>query len=181
MVKNLFGEITRDKNPKYTRTLQKYDKDSFADRLKRLNWLKDNFPEDFEMLCTFEILFLLKEAKMTFINGEFVATILLTVSAIEHRLQSLLLNKGYVKESKKGLKYILKFMRENGLLSDYLFKSIDKLRLFRNPFVHLKSYKDENCISERVMTEFSPPETILEREAKMALNLMYTIYTQNLN
>ena len=140
--------------------------------MKRVEYLKQIIPDawylmGFESHCVFS------EAKNAFINGEFVAVILLANAFIEHWLQAYLESKGFVAESKKGLQQILNFMKTNKMLHRYLVKKINHLRLLRNPFAHLKPINYPHRIMNKISSQRKLPDEILEEEARSAIELMY--------
>ena len=110
---------------------------------------------------------------------------MLAQAFIEHRLQSLLIAKGLVKESKKGIKFIIDYCRTNNLIGGFLLDKIDYIRKIRNPFSHLKDYDYSYNIDQRLMTQLrntkseenriKDPAKMLEADAKEAILLMYTI------
>ncbi|MCG3118072.1 MAG: hypothetical protein ALAOOOJD_00206 [bacterium] len=127
------------------------------------------------MVAGIETIAVFHEARLTFISGAFAATIMLSQAFIEHWLQALLGNNGFENAAKRGLKSIIKCCRDNHLLNDYLLGKIDHLRQTRNPFSHLKPTAHPFTLSQRLFLEKKQPNEILEKEAKDALGLMYTI------
>ena len=173
--KNLFGEKLKKRPGYFEKILHKYDRDSFSSRLDRFKWLYDIFPPNKGFMMSYEMAFVFDEAKMCFMNGEYISTILLANSFIEHWLGSYLLGKGFERAAQKGTKAIIDCLRENQLLHVYLIDRIDKIRRKRNPFVHLKPYNHKENLSQRVFINMKPPEDILEDDAKEAISLMYQI------
>jgi len=185
MTKNLFGNTFKKRKSLLEARLAKYDRDSFNDRLERLKYLQKIFPKGLAFSSRLETAYVFDEAKMAFINGEFISTIMLAQAFIEHRLQSLLIAKGLVKESKKGIKFIIDYCRTNNLIGGFLLDKIDYIRKIRNPFSHLKDYDYSYNIDQRLMTQLrntkseenriKDPAKILEADANEAILLMYTI------
>jgi hypothetical protein len=60
-------------------------------------------------------------------------------------------------------------------MNDYLLDQIDALRRKRNPFVHLKAAGHPDKIDQRAFNLGKQPNSVLEKEAKEALSLMYQI------
>lgn len=127
-------------------------------------------------MMPFVTAFVFDEARRTFVNGDFVATILLASAFIEHRLSSHLRSKGYVKTTRQGLAQMIACARQHDFASPFLLDKVDRLRRIRNPFVHLKPFEDDDGLLKRMIRgEVEEPARLLEKDAKMALTLMYTI------
>lgn len=174
MKANLFGDKKKKRKTYLEIKLNKYDRDSFYDRLERLKYLNRIFPKGYSFLSGMETAYVFDEAKMTFINGEFISTIMLAQAFIEHKLQTYLASRGLIKESKKGLKSMTSYLKRNKLVNEFLLDKIDHLRKIRNPFSHLK-LDDESSISRRIFLQRKEPFIVMEEDAKEAIALMYQI------
>ncbi len=161
-------------------TLAKYDKRSMADRIQRFKFLKKVFPKGYSFGSDLETAYIFDEAKMAFINGEFISTILLSQAFIERRLQMHYQSLGLDNISNKGLKAIIDHAKRNKTIHEFLLPKIDELRQKRNPFVHLKEYDHKFNISQRIYNDkdkvFREPMTIIREDAQEALRLMYAIF-----
>jgi len=138
--KNLFGESVKKKKIKsrLEGSLEKYDKETFDERLERLQFLNKIFPKEFGILADPETVYVFGEAKMTFVNGEYISTILLSQAFIERKLQLHYQSLGLVHIANRGLKAIIAHAKKNNILHEYLIDRIDVLRKRRNPFSHVK-------------------------------------------
>ena len=173
---DLFGNEVAQADHPLAQGLAGYDESTFAARLTRLEYLHSVFPENYSFLMSMSSYYVFEEARQAFINGEMVATVLLSQAFIEHWLQAQLESKGYIfGRSKQGLSYILKCLRSKGLLHGFLIDKIDDLRKLRNPFVHLRPFDDPQEISRRSVDAQKAPDEVLEKDAKDALSLMYRI------
>ncbi len=178
MTRDLLGrKITKDR-PRLAPSLAKYDKDSFNDRLQRLRWLYKVFPSGYSYMMPPETAYIFGEIKNVFVDGAFVATILLSSAFIEHWLSSVARSKGFEREAARGLSSVIKCLRREGLVNDYLLDKADALRKLRNPFVHLQAFEAPDRITQRAIHEKKNPIGILEDKAKEAVSLMYTISTR---
>jgi hypothetical protein len=173
--KDLFGNPIVEKGSHLERSLRKYDRDSFGNRLDRLKYLQKIFPKGYGFLLAPESAYILDEVKMTFMNGHYVATIMLAQAFIEHVLQGTVCGSKSEKVVKRGLGAIVKWIRNNKPEHSYLMKEIDHLRKFRNPFCHLRPSDDPDTISQRMFQSGMHPDEILEEETKKAITLMYEI------
>jgi hypothetical protein len=174
--KDLFGtKKIRKRHSRLQTILEKYDSETISGRIERLRWLEMVFPNYYGYLMSPEMHFIFTEAKMAFINGQYISTVLLATSFIEHWLGSHLKSKGFTNESEKGLSAIIDCMRVHSMLHVYLLDKVDEIRKIRNPFVHLKQYKHKYNLTERSISELKNPIDIMENDAKDALSIMYAI------
>jgi len=173
--KDLFGAKARRRKGYYESILAKHDRDTFADRLHRFKWLLKVFPKGYGFAMSMESASIFDEAKMAFINSEYISTILLANAFLEHWLGGILSARGFRKEANSGLKSIIECLRNNNLLHDYLLEKIDRLRQIRNPFVHKKPLGHRKNLDQRVFLEQRLPFELLEKDAKEALSLMYQV------
>lgn len=173
--KDLFGHPVKHRRPRYEAALERVERASRPRRAARVRWLEKAIPEDCGYLMAVESLYVFEEAKSSFIYGHFVATIVLAASFVEHWLVSQLNTKGFHKEASRGLAACIKCARENRLVTKGLLNRVDRLRLIRNPFVHLKSFDHEHGLVQRSLRHQAHPEEILETDARNALAAMYEI------
>ncbi len=173
--KDLFGHPIKKKKPRLQTILEKYDRDTLLERMLRLGYVQKTFPKKYWFAMSIEAASLFSEAKMAFINGEFISTILLSVSFCEHWLGTFIENKGYPKKDYYTITNIINCLRKNKLISGYLLIQLDRIREIRNPFVHIKEYDNPNNFSQRLFKEKTIPHELLEKDAKEALPLMYQI------
>lgn len=177
--KDLFGNKITERKTRLQRSLERYDHDTMQGRLERLAWLESVFPKG-GFMYSVEMHFILSEAKTSYINGQFIATVLLSTSFIEHWLADYLRKKGYVKESERGLSAMINCMRKNGLLAEYLLDKVDEVRKIRNPFTHKKEYDHPYNLTKRAFFQLHNPGETMQKDAELALTMMLTICTSHL-
>ncbi|MCK4301170.1 MAG: hypothetical protein KAW91_00265, partial [candidate division Zixibacteria bacterium] len=149
--------------------------ETMAPRLARLRYVQKVHPSGLNMMASPETVFAFDEAKMTFINGQFIATLLLVNAFMEHWLGSLISSKGYTKSAQRGLKSIIDCAREQDLVNHFLLDRVDELRRIRNPFVHLRSFDDDSRLTRRALSAQVDPCCMIEDDAKKAMSIMYTV------
>jgi hypothetical protein len=174
-IKDLFGKSLRQRRPRYEAALEKADKASLSRRGMRVRWLAQTIPRNILMAMPYETMCVFQEAKASFISGQFVATIVLAASFLEHWFASKLGSIGFDKEASQGLAASIDCARKNNLVPSVLLDKADRLRQIRNPFVHLKSFEHEHNISRRAFVMRQHPDQLLERDAQDSLTLMYGI------
>ena len=175
MGQDLLGRKITKRNSRLESALERYDRNSFEDRLERLTWLQKVFPTGYGFAMEPETAYVFDEAKNAFVEGAFIATILLSTAFVEHWLGAIVSGQGFNGEAKSGLNSIIECMRREGLMHEFLLKKADRLRKIRNPFVHLKPFNHMERVTPRAMNQSKHPIAILEEDAKEALSLMYGI------
>ena len=180
MQQRLFrDDIGKRRKPALERSLHRYDEQEFEGRLERLNYLKKVFPSGIAFGADFETIIVFEEVRSAFVNGEFVATILLANAFIERWLEQTIAIPNSLSKNKRTLNDTLEFAENGGLLPDYLIKQIHTVRTRRNPLMHLKS-GHPNTIMERLKDSLRNGENpsaydILLSDAKHALSTMYAV------
>ena len=174
--KDLFGNKAATRRiDKAAAALRVHDKDTFANRLARYKLLESLAPHGYSALGAFEPLFVFEEARLCFLNGAFIATVVLCQAFIEHWLTGYASRGGDDQELPRTLDGMLKYCRREGLLHDYLIDRIDQLRAKRNPFTHRKDMDHPLLLWRRAMALQATPAELLEQDAKDAVSLAHTI------
>ena len=123
----------------------------------------------------YETMLVFKEAKDCYIAGHLIAALVLAAAFIEHWMSGFIAARGFEAESKKGLAACTECARKNSFLPEAVLKKLDRLRVVRNPFVHLKPFDHEHIISRRMLASRTAPEELMDQDARGAISLMYTI------
>jgi len=173
--KDLFGYAKKTRRSRLESALLKNDKESLAARLDRLRHLQTIFPKGYGFLSSVETAYVFNEAKMTYLNGQFVATVLLAQAHIEHCLQGYVASRGEDRLAKSGLAQIAKFLSSKNLLHEFLLERIDRLRKLRNPFSHLQGFDYPDSLSKRAVAHKYDFNATLRHDAEFALALMYEV------
>jgi hypothetical protein len=173
--KDLFGKPIRQRKSQNQAMLERYDLETLPERIERLKWVQRVFPHDRGFLMSLETVYVFGEAKMAFINGEFIATLLLVSAFIEHWLGAHIESRGFHKEARAGLAAIIDCARKNKLVHGFLLDKADHIREIRNPFVHLKPFTHKHTLGQRALGIRAHPLEIMEKDARDALSIMYTI------
>lgn len=126
-----------------------------------------------------ESLALLNEAHDVFINGHFIATLLLALASIEHTMEEELKKLGYETERFTFYDAYEIFLNKNIFPIDWLHQA-KALSGRRNGFAHLKPADDKNSLGKRIYEEKSHPQTILEQDAENSIDLMYKFFQATL-
>jgi len=173
MQKDLFGNDVDDRDS-FEKELQEFDEATFGLRLSRFRYFYKYFPQyNSIMFGSDESYRIFHEVKNCFINGEYIAVLILSQSFIERRFQESLKIFGLEKESKDTFNNILKNLAGNGTIPEYFLDKLDALRLKRNPFVHLREVLDKDNLYSRTSAIDKDAEDVLQIDAKEAISLMF--------
>lgn len=173
--RDLLGRPVRTRKSGFQSQLEQLDRATLAARVGRLRHLAEVHPGKVTFMCPPEMFYLLDEVKSTFVNGEHTSTLLLATAFIEHWLSGILHAKGLHKESTSGLAGIVACMRRRGIGHEFILTKIDRLRLVRNPFSHLKHPEHEHKIDRRSVNQRTHPHVLMEQDAREAVSLVYTV------
>jgi hypothetical protein len=176
VAKDLFGKPVRQRRPRYEAALERGEKKTLPERAARVRWLSGVIPRDRMFGMPMETGLLFEEAKASFVYRNFVAVIVLAAAFIEHWFLASLEARGYHKEASQGLAAAINCARRNNLVDSIILDKVDRLRLIRNPFVHLKEFDHKHGISKRMASTRNFDITaLLETDAKEALIAMYGV------
>lgn len=173
--KDLFGHPLRQRRPRYEATLEKADKRMLSERAARARWLAEVIPKRTYFGMPIETFYVLDETTSSFIYGNYVAVIVLATSFVEHWFTAQLSERGYQKEAARGLSASIKTARSQNIVDVIILDKADRLRLIRNPFVHLKPFENEHNLGSRSLRLGAHPKTILEQDAKDAIIALYAV------
>jgi hypothetical protein len=173
--KDLFGGPVRQRRPRYEATLEKADKRMLSERAARARWLAEIIPKRTYFGMPMETFYVLDETTSSFIYGNYVAVIILSTSFVEHWFTAQLSERGYEKEARRGLSVSIQTARSQNLVDSLILDKADRLRLIRNPFVHLKPFEHEHNLGSRSLRLGAHPKTILEQDAKEAIIALYAV------
>jgi hypothetical protein len=172
--KDLFGKTINPVRDKEKIALKKHDINTFDSRLVRLKYL-DSLQTPTSMFGNMEPIYMFDEARLTYLNGAFIATVLLCQAFVEHWLSGYISGKHKNSKTAITLDGMLKQCRKEGLLHEYLIEKIDTLRLVRNPYTHPKSYDYPYSLSKRLIKMYAEPAEIMEQDARNAIEVMHAI------
>ena len=113
------------------------------------------------------------EARSSFVNGNFVATVLLCQSMVEQLLASFLHGGLLLDDLPRRIdfKETLKRCQDRGLLSEQDSEDLRKLMGLRNPLSHFRHVDDESSLDRRSIDGREPIETFIQRDAQFAIGL----------
>jgi len=143
-------------------------------RADRIVWLRQHQIEGGLHVGLMDTMTVLGEAPACFIEGHYVAVLMLAVAFIEHTLMDELKARGFDGKV-RNLGAAIERAEEMNVFPADLLTRATALRKIRNPFAHLDA-DDEYSFGNRYIERRVHPETILEQDAKDALEVMYAMF-----
>ena len=182
--RDLFGSEINSEHDDLANELDMIEGNNFDSRVKRFRYLDGLEISDtceygkcsgLGIAASLECKLLFEEAKKTYINGEFMATILLCQAFIEHWLTPYLSENNKASDLPRGLHALIELCGKEKLVHPFILDRINELRLFRNPIAHPKQYKYPYSINQRMIEMRMNQEELLENYAKKAIEIMFAV------
>tara|TARA_B100001123_G_C15078223_1_gene934561 strand:- start:359 stop:922 length:564 start_codon:yes stop_codon:yes gene_type:complete len=125
------------------------------DRLDRFIELNKLFGPQGDMLLQggYQSLFALHEAGNSYVNGNYMAVILLSQAFIEHSLSGQFILAGEYAIAESGFKRIIDKALTFEFIDNELYAELDELRKLRNPYVHAKVGLKAGSLMKRFIKE----------------------------
>ena len=160
--------------------LDNEDRQCRGDRLNRLKWIIENYPDiDISLfLGGLKSHYLFEEARYCFVYGQYIASIMLSLSYIENTLASVFYASGRNDLQKACVIDLLKKAKEEGLISESEFTVFNTVRKIRNPITHFRKPSDKENIESRVVKNNRNPYELLEEDSKTALEATFRIMSK---
>jgi len=111
----------------------------------------------------------LEETRWCYVNGQFLACIVLCQVILEHVLAGQFALMGKDSLIKGRFERLCDEALANHLISSSEHRAFTSLRLLRNPYTHPQRMNDPKRLERRMMTEKRPQEDIVEDDARQAL------------
>ena len=174
MASDLFGKKAKKRRPAYEAALERRDRQTLSTRAARVRWVGRNLPKG-GMLLPSDSLFVFTEARSTFVDGYFIATVVLAAAFAEHWMAGILTGRGFGAECKAGLRACITCARMHDVWPDFVLARLDHLQSIRNPFIHLKDFSHPHALAQRSWLKGRTPEDVLEQDAKEALESIFAL------
>lgn len=111
----------------------------------------------------------LSEARSSFVNGNYIATILLCQSLAESTLAGFLHVAGEDLPPKVTFHETLARCQSKGMLAASDFADLKRLAALRNPLSHFRDVNDQDNLARRSMIRDEPVEDLLSKDAHFAI------------
>jgi hypothetical protein len=168
---------------KLIEALERFDHERRTARAERIRWIdRYNVTLGGVVAGPMAEMSLLNEARECFINGHYIATLMLATALIEHVITGELIEVSRTKPG-KDVPFIqaIRLARDSALFPDMLLDDADRLRVLRNPFAHRKADDHEHSLGNRFMAQQRHPDQVLEEDARTAVVAMYGHFKHVLN
>ena len=149
------------------------------ERADRIEWLALHKVSPTVVIGRTETMQVLREAREVFVDGHYVAALVLAMSFIEHTIVEELQILAHVSGSPRFAEAIEMARDKKTFPPDWLDRA-KTLSLRRNPFAHFKQGDHPHTLGMRVRHEKKHPKVILEADAKNAIELMYNFFVATL-
>ena len=160
---------------KLIQALLRSDESTRIARAERIEWASHHDSRPSAYAGPVDTLRLIEEARVCFVSGHFLATLLLVTSFVEHTLADELNELG-LSNGNPTLGRMISLARDHLSLPGDLLDRADSLRKLRNPFVHRRPETDPDTLGNRFLSAKVHPDTIMETDAKLALDVMYELF-----
>jgi hypothetical protein len=161
--------------------LTREDKVCRQDRLKRLDWLTTRSPDaKYWMFPGGQMSkYLFEEARYCFVYGQFLATVVMGLSFIEHTLAGLFYASGRNDLERAGVSTLLEEALKSGLIDQIEFANLQRAREVRNPIAHFRRPSHSETIGYRMVIENESLYTIIEEDAKHVMETVLNLLGKN--
>ncbi len=119
---------------------------------------------------------LLEEARVCYVNGNYIAVLLTATAFIEQTLVEELEALAII-GPRETLAKATETARKAGLFPVKLLAATDDLRQIRNPFAHRKHDAHSQNMSTRSRVRKMHPKSVLEEDAQHAIETMYEYFS----
>lgn len=169
---DLFGneieKLPLDLNEQYIKDREEV---FFHDKVRRLKHLHKINPEGLTLAGQSELVLGYREVQLCFIDGHFLATIVLAQAFVEKVLHNHYNSLGFEKVANSGLNRILAHAKESKIINEFIINKIDKIRKIRNPITHLKDFEYEHSLDKRAFKNRYSLEHQLEIDATQSIEI----------
>lgn len=145
-----------------------------AKRAERIRWVSPHVRHELVVGRT-EVLKLLNEARVCFVDGHDIATLLTAMAAIEQILAEELVEAGLARHG-TSIAELLRVANRERRFAEGLLAEVERLRLLRNPYAHLKPDGHPHSLGHRYLNERRHPDLVVEEDAKAAVVAMYATF-----
>ena len=121
----------------------------------------------------------LAEARSSFVNGNYAATVILCQALAENLLGGVLGAEDAEIPNRIAFSDTLRRCEEKGYLNRYESKELTRLCGLRNPLSHYRSLKDPSHVDRRSMSEKMHFQEVLEKDAFFAVALIMRLLAKS--
>lgn len=119
------------------------------------------------------------EARSSFINGNYAATVILCQALVENLLAGVLRMDGTDLPKRITFAETLRRCEEKGYITSNEKGDLDRLTHLRNPLTHHRDFSDPSHIDRRAMNEREHYQSILEKDAFFSIAIMMRLLSKH--
>jgi hypothetical protein len=172
--------MTDDESAKYQNlmdALKWYDENSRLERAKRIDWASSLYQSPGTISGEIVPLSMMEEARVCFVNGLHMATVLCATSVIEHLLVAEIESAGE-SSGKTTFGKSIDTADKAQMYSGEMISDLRKLNELRNPLAHRRDAGDSSTLANRYLARKSHPDLTKEQDARRSLEVMYKYFLQ---
>ena len=151
------------------------------ERIERLEWLTNYTPSKEYLVFHGGLIakYLFEETRYCYVYAQFLATIILGFSFIEHTLTALFFASGRNDLERANVSKILSEANKIGWLSDEEYQNLLKAKKIRNSVIHFRKPLSKEAIDFKAVIENKHQYEIIEEDAKYVLQVMLKLLDKN--
>jgi hypothetical protein len=161
--------------------LQEDDRESRPFRAERVREVNELFPIPEGGLITFgglETMTALVEARLAYVNGLYLCTVLSTLAVTERHFAGMLYAKGLESAKRMSFEDLLKCAKKDGFFNPEEESDLEQFRHLRNAYAHFREPLHKLSSVRRSIKDDLPCEDLLHRDAQAALRLLGRHFAQ---
>jgi len=152
-----------------------HDENSRSARAARIDWASSLYQSTGLVAGKIVPLSLMEEARVSFVNGQFMASVLCATSVVEHLLVDELVARG-LHNGKPTLGTSIGAARSAQIFPAEMLNRMEELNNLRNPIAHHRDPLDASTLVSRFLSHKVHPNTLMERDSRFALEVMYDLF-----
>ena len=128
----------------FSKHLKMRDASDLPERIARCRFMWEQFgpPSGMLLIGGIPAMFAIRELQRSFLDGNFVATVLLAQSFVEHSLGAAYSMAGAEAVVRQGFKALVEAAHSDGRVPKELAEKLHTLRKMRNPYTHYSNYME---------------------------------------
>lgn len=147
------------------------------DRVSRLQWLLDQTPENEIWLFHGGLIShgLFEQTRYCFVYGQYLATIILGLSFIEHTLAALFFASGRNDLERANISVLIERAFEEGWIDQEELKALDQARKIRNDVTHFRKPGDDSSLEKQTFGDPEEAQNLFGSNARQIMLIVFRI------
>lgn len=170
--------MTEDESTKHQNlidALKWLDGNTRAERAKRIDWASSLYQSPGLISGEVVPLSMMEEARVCFVNGQYMATVLCATSVVEHLLVEEL---GSTLAGRPMLGKSIDAAERAKIYPAEIINELRDLNQLRIPLAHRRNVSDPSTLANRYLAKQVHPDSIKEQDARRSLEVMYKYFLQ---